>query len=115
MAYGQMTKAVPPHERHAVFQFLTRVDGERVFGHDLCEASAAGIAAFRDDALHQIALGKNPHQFAVVYHGNRADVAFNHRAHGFQHGLAHVRLVGFLVFDQIADPHFDSPRIEFRR
>src|SRR4029077_10953237 len=46
---------------------------------------------------------------AVVQDRDGADVAFDHFTHGFEHGLAHLRLVGLLVLDQVADPHFDSP------
>ena len=33
----------------------------------------------------------------------------DHGAHGFEHGVAEVRLIGFLILDQVADTHLIPP------
>src|SRR5579864_6764011 len=104
-----MAEAVAPHQRHAVFQIFIHADGERIVGHHLRHTGAARITAFRHHALHQVALGKDSYQFAIVQHRHGADVVLHHDAYGFEHGLAQFRLERVLVFDQVADTHWIPP------
>src|ERR1700730_13282757 len=113
MAYRQMAEAVPPHQRHAVFQIFMHVDRERVVGHYLSHTSTARVKPFRHHALHQITFGKNTDQSAMVYHGHGADILLHHDSYNFQHCLSHLRLMSLLVLDQIADTHLDPPSVRF--
>src|ERR1035438_2539892 len=105
VANGQVAETVASHQSHAVFQVFVHADGEGIVGHDLSHAGAAGITSFRHDALHQVAFGKNPDQFAIVQDGHGADVVLNHESHRFEHGVAQFRLKCVLIFDQVADTH----------
>ena len=52
---------------------------------------------------------KNSHEFSVVNDRNCANVAFDHGAHGLKNGVAQIRLIGLLIFNQVADTHLIPP------
>jgi hypothetical protein len=100
------------HQGHAVFQLFVHANRERVIRHDFCHASAPGIATFGDYSLHQIALGKDPNQLAIVHHGHRADVALDHNLDSFEDSMAQFGLIGVLILDEVADTHWYLQGIE---
>jgi len=114
VANRQMTETVAAHENHSGFEVVIGADRQGIIGHHFRHAGGSRVAIFGHDTAHQVALGKNPHQLSVVDHGNRADVAFDHRAYGFKDGVAKFRSIGVLVLDQFADKHFCLPGTEVR-
>src|SRR5579862_4772872 len=109
MADGKVTETVLPHENHATFEFFVHADAQRILSHDFGKAGAARIEAFSDDAFHQIALGEDADQPSVMQNGNRANVSLDHSTDSLENGLPHFRLIGVLTFDEVANPHRDSP------
>src|ERR1035441_7937121 len=75
-------------------------------------SSLAAIAAFGHHAPHEVALGKNPDELAVVQDRNCADDSLDHDTHGFEHSVTQFRLIRVLILDQVADKHFDASRLQ---
>ena len=114
MAYGEMPEAVAPHQRHAAFEIFVRADGQWIVRHDLSHAGAARITPFSDHPAHQISLREDADEIAIVDDGNGADVALDHGANSLKNGVAEVRLIGLLIFDQVADTHLIPPGYRIR-
>ncbi len=99
------------HQGHAGLQRITWSDGQRILGHDLADRSTGGILATDHHTAHQIALGEDAGQLAVLKNWYGADVVLHHHAGDFKHGL-----VGFggyydLIPEQITDQHLHLPRM----
>src|SRR5438046_1765815 len=100
-----MTKAVAPHQEHAVLCCLLRTYGKGITGHHFAYSSSACFTSFHHRSLHEIPLGKNSHQQAVAKYGYRADIARDHGLRHVQHCLIRVCSVSLLVFDKVTNMH----------
>src|SRR3974390_3513657 len=112
VADREVAETVAPHQRHTVLDLFIHADAERIVGHDLSHAGITGIAAFGDNALHEVALRKNSDELTVVQDGHGTDAAFDHGPHGLEHGVPQFRLICVLILNQVADTHLTPPGLQ---
>jgi hypothetical protein len=70
-----------------------------------------GVPAADDHAAHQVALGKDASELAILQNRHGADVVLHHHAGDFEHGLVGFGGDGDLILEQIADQHLHLPWI----
>src|SRR5208337_708937 len=76
---------------------------------DLTDRGAGGILAADHHTAHQVALGENAGQLAILQNRYGADVVLHHHAGNFEHGLVGLSGYGDLIPDQITDQHLHLP------
>src|ERR1700745_345189 len=109
MANRQVPEAVTAHQGHAGLEGLPCAHGQGIVGHHLGKTRRSWILALGNDPAHEISLRENSDQLTAVYDRNRANVAFDHCAYGLKNGVAKFRMIGLLIFDQVADTHEIPP------
>ena len=70
-----------------------------VFGH----GGITGLAASCDNAVHDVALGKDAGQFSIAQHGQGADIVFHHEASRLQHGTCSIDRINFAILHNFAE------------
>src|SRR5579862_4988928 len=108
-ANGQVTEAVVAHDHHALFYGRGWADYDGIGGHDFFNSRALGVAAFHDDAAHQVALRENSREMTILQHRHRTDVVLHHDASDVANGLPHLGNGRFMAFHEIIDGRHGFP------
>ena len=78
-----MPKAPLVHYQQRVPERLVWIDSVRCGGHHVSKACRPGVKPLRDDAKHDVALGKDSDQALVFNDHDCADVLVRHELCGF--------------------------------
>src|SRR5579872_2328064 len=103
-----MAESELPHDEKAFFDALAGIDCAGISGHDLGYSSGSWGTADRNDAVHNVALGKDSGQASIPHHGNGTDTVLHHVTRGFQNRPVRIDAVELPVFYEIAKSGHDD-------